>query len=163
MSPPTDARSSALDLKLPPLLLAAAVAAAMWALARWLPAVSLGLPVALRIGLAAMLVAAGVGAALAGELAFRRARTTVDPMHPENSRCVVDGGIYRVSRNPMYLGFLLALAGWGLWLGQLTPLLLLPGFVLYLNRFQILPEERALQARFGEAYATYCARARRWI
>ena len=95
-------------------------------------------------------------------LRFRRQGTTLSPMRPEQASTLVTGGLYRLSRNPMYLGlvcWMMALAcylgGSGVWLGPL----LLWG---WLDRFQIVPEERALRARFGEAYAEYCRRVRRW-
>ena len=95
-------------------------------------------------------------------LRFRRQGTTLSPMRPEQASTLVTGGLYRLSRNPMYLGlvcWMMALAcylgGLVVWLGPL----LLWG---WLDRFQIVPEERALRARFGEAYAEYCRRVRRW-
>jgi protein-S-isoprenylcysteine O-methyltransferase Ste14 len=76
---------------------------------------------------------------------------------------VVTSGIYRLSRNPMYLGFLLALAGWTVFLGNIIALALLPLFVAHMNAFQIKPEERALLAKFGPAYAQYMRTTRRWL
>lgn len=95
-------------------------------------------------------------------LRFRRQGTTVTPLHPEQASALVTGGLYRLSRNPMYLGLLcwtMALACYlgGLWV-WLGPLLLWG----WLSRWQIVPEERALQARFGDGYADYCRRVRRW-
>ena len=84
-------------------------------------------------------------------------------MHPDRSAALVAGGIYRSSRNPMYLGFLLLLAAWACWLANPLALAGLPAFVLYLNRFQIAPEERALRARFGDAYDGYARAVRRWL
>jgi len=100
---------------------------------------------------------------LAGVRYFRRAKTTVNPMKPESASALVASGIYRYSRNPMYLGFLLMLLGWALWLSNASALLLLPAFVLYMNRFQICPEERALLSLFGPDYMQYRARVRRWL
>lgn len=84
-------------------------------------------------------------------------------MTPEASSAIVTTGIYRISKNPMYLGFLLTLAGLGLYLGNAVAALFLPAFVGYLNRFQIRPEERALLARFGAPFSEYMGRVRRWI
>ena len=109
------------------------------------------------------LVVVGVLIALLGVVAFRRARTTVDPRYPEKMSALVTSGIYRVTRNPMYLGMLVVLAGWALWLGQLLPFLFLPLFVAILNRWQIMPEERALDRMFGASFATYRTSVRRWI
>jgi protein-S-isoprenylcysteine O-methyltransferase Ste14 len=76
---------------------------------------------------------------------------------------VVTGGVYRISRNPMYLGFLLALAGWAVYLSNAAAAGLLPAFVAYMTQFQIKPEERALLAKFGSEFAQYTSRVRRWI
>ncbi|MCY1553776.1 Phospholipid methyltransferase [compost metagenome] len=106
---------------------------------------------------------AGAFVALFGVASFRRAKTTVNPTTPGAASALVDSGIYRYSRNPMYLGLLLVLAGWGLWLAHALALLGLPAFVVYMNRFQIAPEERALTAVFGDAFAAYRQKVRRWI
>ncbi|WP_119157030.1 methyltransferase family protein [Caldimonas tepidiphila] len=152
----------ALELKLPPVALVLILALLMALLPPGPAAASL-LPPTLRLPLAVLLLAAGIAIALAGVQAFRRARTTVNPMHPEASSALVSGGIYRHTRNPMYLGMLLALAAWAVWLGGLAPWLGLPAFVLYMNRFQIAAEERALEARFGADFAGYRRRVRRWL
>ncbi|WP_419483263.1 methyltransferase family protein [Dokdonella sp.] len=149
-----------LELRLPPVLIVLAAALAMWLAAHWLPA--LAVP-ALPAWAALIPVIGGLGCMLAGIAAFRRARTTANPMTPGAASVLVTGGIYRVTRNPMYLGLALGLTGWALYLGNLGALMLVPGFVFFLTRFQILPEERALQARFGATYASYRRRVRRWI
>ena len=77
--------------------------------------------------------------------------------------CLAAGGFNRFTRNPMYLGMLLWLLAWALWLGSLSAFVGLPLFVLYLNRFQISLEERFLAEKFGAEYQAYCARVRRWI
>ena len=77
--------------------------------------------------------------------------------------CVVTRGVYRWTRNPMYLGMLVVLAGWAVWLGSAAALLGLPLSVLLLNRLQIGPEERILRERFGQDYIDYQARVRRWL
>ena len=149
-----------LALKLPPVALVAITAALMWAL----PAlVQLPLADPWRIALGTLLALAGALVCVAGVLAFRRARTTVDPMHPAAASSLVVRGIYHRTRNPMYLGFALALLGWAFVLAKLSALLVLPLFVLYLNRWQIQPEEAALRARFGSTFDAYAARVRRWL
>jgi protein-S-isoprenylcysteine O-methyltransferase Ste14 len=150
-----------LELKLPPVALALVLAGAMKLAATLSPA--LALPFAGREVLAAVLAASGVGVALAGVIAFRRARTTVDPMRPDRAAALVATGIYRWSRNPMYLGFLLLLAAWSVRLAHPLALIALPLFVLYMNRFQIVPEERALRTRFGRAFDEYARSVRRWL
>ena len=111
------------------------------------------------------IVVMGVGVLIeaVSVLAFLRARTTVTPLKPEKASTLVVGGLYRASRNPMYLGMLILLIGWALWLGNPASLLLLPMFVIYLTVFQIKPEEAALAEKFGADYDAYCRRVRRWI
>ncbi len=150
-----------LELKVPPVLLFVLLAAAMYGLARGLAMWTLALPG--RVAVAVALAAAGVAIALAGVAEFRRSRTTVHPQHPEKASAVVTRGVYRWTRNPMYLGLLLALAGWSIFLANLAALAGLPLFVAYMNRFQIGPEERALSAKFGPAYASYLVSVRRWL
>lgn len=152
---------SALDRRVPPVAVTLLAGAAMWLAARLVPAASVVIPARSTIALA--LVVAGSAVAVAGVAAFRRDGTTVNPTTPGASAVVVDTGIYAVSRNPMYVGFALVLAGWAVHLANLLALALLPAFVLYLNRFQIVPEERALTARFGERYVDYTRRVRRWL
>jgi len=122
---------------------------------------SLALP--WRAALALMSVAAGFAVALAGVIAFRRAKTTVSPLTPETTSAMVTSGVYGVSRNPMYVGFLLVLIGWAAFLSHALAFALLPLFVAYMNRFQIEPEERALSAKFGGQFQEYRRSVRRWV
>ena len=92
-----------------------------------------------------------------------RARTTINPVKPSSASSLVITGIYRLTRNPMYLGSLFILLGWAVFLANVLAFLLLPGFVLYINRFQIIPEETALSGIFGSEFATYKANVRRWL
>lgn len=94
---------------------------------------------------------------------FWRARTTVNPLQPENSRHLVTNGLYQYTRNPMYVGMLIMLLGWWVFLGSLSPGLVLPLFIWGLTEMQIKPEERILQAKFGQAYVDYQAKVRRWL
>jgi len=110
-----------------------------------------------------VIVMMGAVLALAGALAFRQARTTVDPMHPAAATTLVIRGIYRHTRNPMYLGFLFALLAWALYLAKLSAFAILLLFVGYLTVFQIKPEERALRDRFGADFDAYATRVRRWL
>ena len=107
------------------------------------------------------LVTAGILLALWGVATFRRHHTAVLPFH--RARSLVRSGPYRFTRNPMYLGFALALLGWAVWLGHAPGLLLVALCVVYLDRFQIRPEERMLAERFGEPYRAYIAKVRRWL
>ena len=138
-----------------------ATGALMWLVA-W-SAQFAAFPLPGRIWLAAGCALAGLLLAAPAILSFRRARTTVHPMQPAKTTSLVVAGVYRFTRNPMYLGLLLVLAGWGLYLSNALAFALLPAFVAYINRFQIAPEERALAAKFGPDYDAYKARVRRWL
>ncbi len=150
---------SILETRIPPLMLVLIVAGLMWLMVIALPTLSVAVP----IGMAAGFGLAGTAAALAGVIEFRRSQTTVDPRDPGKTVALVTGGIYRWSRNPMYLGFALWLVSWGFFLQSPIALLLIPVFVGYMNRFQIQAEERVLQKQFGQAYANYCTRVDRWV
>ncbi|MBK7972975.1 MAG: isoprenylcysteine carboxylmethyltransferase family protein [Deltaproteobacteria bacterium] len=150
-----------LELCVPPVAVTGLSALAMWSVAQLAP--GLGLPIPARGPFALALAIAGAAIAAAGVAAFRSAHTTVNPTTPDASAAVVDSGIYARSRNPMYVAFGLMLAGWAAYLGNGLSLALLPAFVLYLSRFQIAPEERALTAKFGERYLDYTRRVRRWL
>jgi protein-S-isoprenylcysteine O-methyltransferase Ste14/YHS domain-containing protein len=150
-----------LELKVPPLAVVVGAAALMWAASRAAPAFGVALPG--RATLAAGLAVAGALTSALGVAAFRRARTTVNPMRPELSSALVVSGVYRLTRNPMYLGFLLLLLAWAVLLSNVLALTVVPAFVLYMNRFQIAPEERALSSAFGPEYVAYKARVRPWL
>lgn len=149
-----------LELKVPPLAVAIVFGALMWLVSTFSLCI-ITLP--WRSGFALMLYALGSSIVLAGMLTFFRMNTTVNPLTPEATTTMVTSGIYRVIRNPMYLGFLLILVGWAIALSNLLAFAWLPLFVLYMNRFQILPEERALASKFPEAFTLYRHSVRRWI
>jgi len=151
----------ALENRIPPPLVAVLFAVLMGLLARGLPGLDPGLGT--RLLLALPLVMAGLLFVLAGGLAFRRAKTTVNPLKPASASALVTSGIYQYTRNPMYVSFALWLLAWGLYLASPLVLLGVLGFVLYMNRFQIYPEERALGQLFGADFAAYRQRVRRWL
>jgi protein-S-isoprenylcysteine O-methyltransferase Ste14 len=150
-----------LELKIPPLPLAVGFGILMWAIDRWLPMHADRSLV--RAVIAAVTFVFAVTIVVTAVIGFRRARTTVDPFHPETASSVVTTGIYRVTRNPMYLGFLLALISLAIFLGNFASAVVPLIFVVYMNRFQIGPEERALRTRFGASYEAYLRSVRRWI
>ncbi len=150
-----------LELKIPPVIVGFAFAGAMFGATRIAPGLAFVLPARLAFTLG--LVALGLTVSAAGVIAFRTKGTTVNPLTPGASSTVVRAGVYRASRNPMYLGFLLVLVGWALHLSNAAAFLLLPAFVAFMTRFQIKPEERALLAKFGPEFAQYTAHVRRWI
>lgn len=149
-----------LELKIPPPVVLLIAAVAMWFL-KDVPKLAFDLP-GVRYA-AAILLAAAVVVAARGVLAFRWHGTTVNPHTPDKSTTVVRTDIYRFTRNPMYLGLALALTGFGLVLSNFASLAVVPLFIAYLTVFQIIPEERALEAKFGAAYADYRRAVRRWI
>lgn len=150
-----------LELRVPPLAVLLLAAAAMWLLARAFPFAALAFRT--PYALAGALLGLGAAISVAGVIAFRRARTTVNPMDPAASTAIVSRGVYGFTRNPMYLGFLFALCGWALLVGHLLAVPVIAAFVAYMTRFQIVPEERALRAKFGPPYEDYLRRVRRWI
>lgn len=150
-----------LELKVPPPAVALLTAALMWLCAWAIPAFGFLFPA--RDLYAVGLAVAGAVTDVLGIVSFARARTTVNPMKPASSSSLVVSGLYTLTRNPMYLGLVLILLGWAMHLSNVLAFLLLPAFILYMNRFQIRPEERALAALFGQAFAAYKSRVRRWL
>ncbi|MDO6426072.1 isoprenylcysteine carboxylmethyltransferase family protein [Thalassotalea sp. 1_MG-2023] len=150
-----------LELKIPPLLLMCFFAVIMW-LSKDI-STPIILSSQLTIIMTLVFLFAGLFVIVAGVVAFKKANTTVDPTKPQSSATLVDSGIYRVTRNPMYLGF----SCWLMALCFYTANPILIGFVvlfvLYLEQFQITPEERALEQLFGQPYLDYCQQVRRWI
>ena len=152
---------SSLELRVPPPAVAVVVAILMWLAAQLFPALDFQLPAGGILAVA--LVVSGVLIGITAFVQFRRAGTTPDPRTPQDTAKLVVNGVYRFSRNPMYLGDVLILAGWTLWLANALAFVGPPLFIAYIDRFQILPEESALAARFGAAYAEYCRTVRRWL
>lgn len=152
---------SSLELKVPPVLVVAVAALLMWAIAWAMPELGLALSGGSFVAVIAVLL--GVLTSVAGVVEFRRARTTVNPLTPGAASSLVDGGIYGLTRNPMYLGFALALLGWAIFLANPLSLAMLFVFVGYMNRFQIAPEEKALESLFGDEFKRYRSKVRRWL
>jgi len=94
---------------------------------------------------------------------FVRVKTTLNPMSPQNASSLVTVGLYKFSRNPIYLADLFFLISWHFYLPNVYGLIFLFGFIVYMNRFQIEPEERALEENFGDEYRAYKAKVPRWI
>jgi len=152
---------NALELKIPPPLIALFLAILMWLT----PALagSVAIPISLRIGVALVLCCLGLGIGMSGFVSFRRARTTVNPIKASSASTLVRSGIFRFTRNPMYLGLLLLLLAWTVFLSKPLTLVFLPVYVLYINRLQIIPEERILASLFGTEYSAYRENVRRWL
>lgn len=151
----------ALELKVLPPIVALLVAAAMWGIS--LSTSRFEIAGMTRYIAVFTIVVVGVAFAASGVLAFRRARTTLDPAKPDDATSLVSSGVFRLTRNPMYLGVSIVLLAWALFLSSAWAFLGPVAFVLYISRFQIAPEERALAKRFGPAFAEYQTRVRRWL
>lgn len=150
-----------LELKVPPPVVIALTALLMWLASRIAPVLAFEIPARQVVAIA--LVTAGFITGLSGVLAFWRARTTVNPLKPQSSSSLVTWGVYRVTRNPMYLGGLLILTAGAILLANAAALLFLPAFILYITLFQIVPEERVLTSLFGADFVAYKSRVRRWL
>jgi protein-S-isoprenylcysteine O-methyltransferase Ste14 len=150
-----------LEHKIPPPVVGGLVGLAMWLVAPLGSQLALGINT--RYVVAATLFAVALAFDLSALLAFRASKTTINPLAPERASKLVTAGVYRLTRNPMYVGLCFLLLAWAVYLSAglafLGPLV----FVLYITRFQILPEERALQRLFGEQYIQYSSRVRRWL
>lgn len=148
------------DLRVPPPVLVLVTALVMWGGA-WdaapFPRPAWLLPATIGVLLTGVIIA---GAGVAG---LRAANTTVSPTHPDASKALVQTGIYRFTRNPIYLGLLLILTAWAMRLWQPQSFIALPVFAAWIHRFQIIPEERALRTSFGERFDEYAANTRRWL
>ena len=152
---------STLELKVPPPLVALLVALLMWLVADAMGSVEV--PFAYRTSAAVALVLAGLAIRLAAQVTFWRAGTTINPTKPGHTSAVVSSGIYRHTRNPMYLGRAVQLLGWGAFLASPIAVLLVSLYVAYVDRFQVAAEERALRARFGAEYEAYQSKVSRWL
>jgi protein-S-isoprenylcysteine O-methyltransferase Ste14 len=148
-----------LELKIPPPLVLVLVGCGMWAVAKVGPLVSV--PAGAVVGV--LLMIAGLALNITGVMTVGKAKTTFNPLRPETTTALVSTGVFAVSRNPMYLGMLIALLGWAVFLAAPAALIGPVVFVLYINRFQIVPEERALSSLFGAGFAEYKSKVRRWI
>lgn len=146
-----------MDNRIPPPLLTLALGIAMWFAATDSPS-----PLWREVAALALFLAAGTFGFPALR-AFRRVGTTIDPVRIDRASQLVTGGIYGITRNPMYVALTLLLVSWAVWLGGTWvwagPILL----SLWLDRYQIRPEERAMTARFGGEYLRYRSQVRRWL
>ncbi|MEM8799772.1 MAG: isoprenylcysteine carboxylmethyltransferase family protein [Pseudomonadota bacterium] len=150
-----------LELKVPPPVVAMVSAFAIWGLAQSVPELAVNVPGQRLVGGLVALCGLLLGFVALG--LFKRYNTTFTPVAPQKSSALVTTGIYRMTRNPMYLGLAVILLGWTIALGTIAGLFLIAGFVAYITRFQIVPEEAALRQIFGEDFTAYCRRVRRWL
>ncbi len=150
-----------MELKIPPPLLALMFAVLMWGISKIDSLASVESEVTIPLSLVVLIV--GLVINISAVVSFRAANTTVNPMKPRSATQLVNTGVYRLSRNPMYLGALLILSSWTIWLGNPVNLAALVFFIWTITRFQIVPEERALKELFPSEFELYQAKVRRWI
>lgn len=150
-----------LELKIVPDVVLIVVAVGMWGATLIIP--SFNLPFAARMVGGLIVGISGLGIVQAAGVYFRRSGTTVDPTTPGATSSLITSGVYRFTRNPIYLGMTLVLIGWAVFLLNPLSFALIVVFVIYITRFQIIPEERELTTLFGAEYAGYQKRVRRWL
>ena len=150
-----------LELLIPPPVVAVVSAVTILVTARYDPLVHASFSGQWIVAL--VIVAVGSAVSFLGMFEFARARTTINPLAPGNTTTIVSTGVYRLSRNPMYLGLALVILGLAIWQSALVGYPLVIGFCAYLTRFQIIPEERILLARFGTEFSQYMGAVRRWL
>lgn len=150
-----------LKLKIPPLVLCGLAALLMWLCARWLDVhTTYGTLWSLLVML---VIVVGLTICSLALLTLYLGKTTIDPRFPYKTIRVITKGIYGYSRNPIYLGLLVVLLGWNLYLNSFYATPGLPLYMWLVTWLQIIPEESALADRFGNAYREYCLRVRRWL
>lgn len=150
-----------LETKIPPVVVFVMAALLMWLVSKYMPAIDLPELVRWLIILTFLIFGAVMG--LLGVFSFLKEETTVNPMEPEKAESLVDTGVYNISRNPMYLALALVLIALAIYLKSLWSLPVVLLFMIYMTRFQIFPEERAMIKLFGDKYTDYMNRVRRWI
>ena len=106
---------------------------------------------------------AGLVTAFLGYLLFKKYKTTVNPINPEETTSLVTTGIFSITRNPMYLGLFFVICSTVLFFSSWFGIIILIFFVWYINKFQIIPEEETMKKKFGNKYNEYKKNVRRWI
>lgn len=152
---------SALELKVPPPIVALVLALLMWLTPAVAGFVQISYPA--RVIFAVVLVGVGQSISIAGMVALRRAKTTMHPIKASLASSLVVRGVYRYTRNPMYVGLLLTLLAWAEFLANPFAAPWVVVYVLYITRFQIIPEEHLLASLFGAEYEAYKGRVPRWL
>jgi len=150
-----------LETRVPPPVVMLVAAFLAWGIHRTWPEMDLFIPG--RHAVYWALAGLGLLVAVAGAFEFHRAQTTLNPMRPANASSLVTSGIYRYTRNPMYVGDVLILLAVVVFFANPLGIVAVVLFVAWMNVLQIPAEERALRERFGEAYDAYRARVRKWL
>lgn len=150
-----------LELRVPPIAVFLLVILLMYLLKELTPSFTITVPFVEFVVAGITLLSGYIG--IAGLYEFRKVKTTINPVKPENASTVVNTGIFAYTRNPMYVALLLLIIALGLWWQHLGVIICGALFVSYMNRYQIKPEEHVLERLFGEEYLKYKNRVRRWI
>ena len=150
-----------LELKIIPPVQLIISAALMVSLATYLPQYHFALSVRLPVIILLILLASSIG--ILALYDFHKHQTTFHPHTPEKTSTVVDTGVFAYSRNPMYLSLALTLIALGVYLQNYSSFIIIPLFILYITRFQIIPEEKMLDKLFPKDYQAYCQKVRRWL
>ena len=151
-----------LKTKIPPPIVGLVFSVLIWAISKAIPTTPM-LTEQQSLLAAVILLITGFGFAISGMVSFRAASTTVNPLQPDQASALVTSGVYRITRNPMYIGLATVLIGWSTFLGAPLGLVGVVGFMAYIQHFQIIPEEQALERLFGAEFETYQASVRRWL
>jgi len=149
-----------LELKIPPAVVFLFCIGLLWLIDSYLPPL---FDLSVSKWIIRPLLALGVLTGITGVIQFAVKSTSVNPHKPEHASFLITSGVYRLSRNPMYLGMLFILLAAVLKFGHPIGFIVLPLYVLYMNRFQIIPEEEAMEKKFGEEYRKYRRNVRRWL
>lgn len=150
-----------LELIIPPPGYALIIGFLMWLLNQYLPIASLIQSPWNRVGLVLIVLAFSMD--FSSLYLFFKKHTTPSPFTPKKASTLVITGTYKYTRNPMYVGLLVVLTGYAVWLGSLSPFLLIPVFYWLITNIQIKAEERILEEKFGQEYLDYKSRVRRWL
>ena len=150
-----------LKLIIPPPVYMLIFAACMWLLDQYWPLAQLIDPPFNKLGF--ILIAGALMLDLSSLFLFFKRKTTPNPFAPKNASHLVTSGMYRYTRNPMYVGLAILLTGWAIYLGSASPFLLIPLFIFVLTIQQIKPEEETLEEKFGQEYINYKNSVRRWL
>ncbi len=150
-----------MKLKVPPVVVLFVFALAMYFLAKYLPVGYFDFFG--RLELVKILLVIMILILILSLCKFFKAKASINPLKPEKTEVLVTSGIYKYTRNPMYLAMLILLLAWALHLGNAFNVLLAAGFVSYMNVYQIIPEEKTLADKFGKNYRLYCKKVRRWF
>ncbi len=150
-----------LELKIPPPGYAIIIGLLMWSLNKYFPISHWVISPWNRVGIVLIVLAFMMD--LSSLYLFLKKHTTPSPFSPKKASSLVTTGLYQYTRNPMYVGLLVILTGYAIWLGSVTPFFLLPVFYWLITHMQIKPEEAILKEMFGTDYQIYKSRVRRWF